>query len=190
MEGDIPVIVSANSEDAIRAVVRLRDEFGIRIILRGGSEAWKIAGFLAEENVPVILNSILSTPGQDQPYDLIYAAPSVLNQAGVKFAFSTGGASSARHIPFHAEMAVGYGLPKDVAHRALTIWPAEMFGRDDQLGTIEEGKIANLFVISGDPIDVRSVVSEVFIKGRLIPFDDRHTELYEKYNSRERGGGG
>ncbi len=188
MRGDVPAIVSANTEEEIRAAVALEEQYGIDVIIRGGREAWKIADFLAQNDVPVVLSSIQSTPGNEDPYDAIYAAPGVLNAAGVKFAFSTGGASSARHVPFHAELAVAYGLPLDAAHRALTIWPAEIYGVDNQLGTIEAGKIANLFVTTGDPLDVRSVVTEVFIKGRLLPFDDRHTELYEKYNSR--GGNG
>jgi imidazolonepropionase-like amidohydrolase len=68
--------------------------------------------------------------------------------------------------------------------QALTIWPAQMFNAADQIGTIEAGKMANLFIASGDPLDIRTQVSEVFIKGRRVPMDDRHTKLYEKYNAR------
>jgi imidazolonepropionase-like amidohydrolase len=111
----------------------------------------------------------------------------VLHEAGVRFAFSTGGSSNARHVPYHAALAVGYGLPKEVAMQALTIWPAQMFGADDQIGSIEAGKVATLFITSGDPLDIRSQVSDVFIKGRRVPMDDRHTRLYEKYNARPDG---
>lgn len=190
MRGEVPALVSVNTEEDIRNVVAFQEQYGIRVIVNGGREAWKVAEFLAENDVPVVLGSIQSTPGQNDPYDAIYAAPAVLTEAGVKIAFSTGGVSGVRHVPFHAQLAVGYGLPKDVAHRALTIWPAEMFGVDGMIGTIEEGKVANLFVTSGDPLDIRSVVSEVFVEGRLLPFDDRHSQLYEKYDSRGGNTGG
>jgi imidazolonepropionase-like amidohydrolase len=71
--------------------------------------------------------------------------------------------------------------------QALTIWPAQMFGAADQIGSIEAGKVATLFVTSGDPLDIRSQVSDVFIKGRRVSMDDRHTRLYEKYNARPGG---
>jgi imidazolonepropionase-like amidohydrolase len=87
-------------------------------------------------------------------------------------------------VPYHAALAVGYRLPKDAAMQALTIWPAQMFGAADQIGSIEPGKLANLFVASGDPLDIRTQVSDIFIKGRRVPMDDRQTRLYQKYNAR------
>ena len=102
----------------------------------------------------------------------------------MKFAFSTGGGSNARHVVFHAALAVAYGLPADVALKALTIWPAEILGADKEIGSIAKGKLANLFITSGDPMDLRTQVVEVFIKGRMLADDDRHSRLYAKYKSR------
>lgn len=187
VRGEVPALVSADTEEQIRAAVALQDSFGIRVIIQGGNEAWKVAELLAEKNVPVVLSSIQSTPAADAPYDAIYAQPGVLVRAGVKIAFSTGGASGARHVPYHAALAVAYGLAPDAAIKALTIWPAEIFGVADQLGTIETGKMANLFVAGGDPLDVRTQVTDVFVSGRLVPFDDRHTQLFEKYRVRPSG---
>ena len=184
VRGEVPALVSADTEDQIRGALGLQDTFGIKVIISGGDEAWKVREELARRNVPVVLGSIQSSPGGDDPYDAIYAQPGVLHRAGVKFAFSTGGAANARHVPYHAALAVAYGLPADAALMALTIWPAEIFGVADQLGTIEAGKIANLFIADGDPLDVRTQVSEVFIDGRRVPLDDRHRQLYQKYNSR------
>jgi imidazolonepropionase-like amidohydrolase len=184
VRGEVPALVSADTEDQIRGAIALQDTFGIRVIISGGDEAWKVREELARKNVAVVLGSLQSTPGNDDPYDAIYAQPGVLHQAGVKFAFSTGDASSARHVPYHAALAVAYGLPADAALKALTIWPAEIFGVADQLGTIEVGKIANVFVADGDPLDVRTHVSAVFIDGRQVPLDDRHSQLYQKYNTR------
>jgi imidazolonepropionase-like amidohydrolase len=186
VRGEVPALVSADSEEQIRGVIALADSFDIPVIVYGGSDAWKVAELLAEKQVPVVLGSIQSTPAADAPYDALYAQPGVLHRAGVKFAFSTGGASNARHVPYHAALAVAYGLPADAALRALTLAPAEMFGVGDQLGSIEPGKLANLFITTGDPLDIRSQVTEVFIKGRLVPPDDRHVRFYEKYNARPR----
>ncbi|HSJ30399.1 MAG TPA: amidohydrolase family protein [Longimicrobiales bacterium] len=184
MRGEVPALISADTDEQIREAVELGREFGIRVIINGGQDAWKVRDLLAQHNVPVVLGSIQSTPAADAPYDALFAQPGVLHEAGVKFAFSTGGSANARHVPYHAALAVGYGLPKDAAMRALTIWPAEMFGAADQIGTIEAGKLANLFVATGDPLDIRTQVSELFIKGRRVPMDDRHSRLYEKYNAR------
>ena len=108
----------------------------------------------------------------------------MLNDAGVKFAFSTGNGTNARHVAFHAALAVAYGLPSDAALKALTIWPAEMLGADKDIGSIATGKLANLFITTGDPMDLRTQVVEVFIKGRQVPDDDRHNRLYLKYKAR------
>jgi len=190
VRGDEPALVAADREEEIRGAVALADSFGLRIAISGGDEAWKVADLLARRNVPVILGSIQSTPAADAPYDAIYAQPGVLVRAGVKIAFSTGGASTARHVPFHAALATAYGLAPDAAMNALTIWPAEIFGVGDQLGSVEAGKIANLFIADGDPLDIRTDVSAIFIKGRSVPLDDRHTRLYEKWRGRPKGDGG
>lgn len=181
---EIPAIIPAQNEQAIRNAVAFGEKWGIRVVISGGLEAWKVRRFLAEKQIPVILSSIESVPGNNLPYDAIYAQPGLLYEAGVKFAFSTGNGSNARHVAFHAALATAYGLPVDGALKALTIWPAEILGADKQIGTIEQGKMANLFITDGDPFDLRTQVVEVFIKGRQVPDDDRHHRLYLKYKAR------
>ena len=183
-DGTVPALISANTEEQIEGALALADSFGIRPIILGGDQAWRIAGELARRNVPVILGSTMSVPANDEPYDAAYANAAALHRAGVKFAFSTGGAANVRHLPYHAALAVAYGLPAEAAWRALTVAPAEIWGVADRLGTLEAGKSADLFITSGDPLDIRSVVSEVFIEGKRIPMDDRHTRLYELWRSR------
>jgi imidazolonepropionase-like amidohydrolase len=182
--GEAPAIMMADTKEQMEGAIKLGEDFGMKVIINGGDEAYKIAADLARKNVPVILGSIRSQPGNDVPYDAIYAQPGVLHRAGVKFAFSTGDAANARHVPYHAALAVAYGLPGDVAMQALTLWPAQIWGVADRLGSIEVGKSADLFIASGDPLDIRTTVSDVFIAGKLIPKDDRHTRLFEKYNAR------
>jgi imidazolonepropionase-like amidohydrolase len=187
LRGEVPALISADTDEQIRAAVELGREYGMKVIINGGRDAWKVRELLADNDVAVVLGSIQATPADDAPYDAVFAQPGVLHEAGVKFAFSTGSAANARHVPYHAALAVGYGLPKEAALRALTIWPAEMFGAADQVGSLEPGKVANLFVASGDPLDIRTQVSDIFIKGRRVPMDDRHTRLYGKYNARPDG---
>jgi imidazolonepropionase-like amidohydrolase len=180
----IPAIVNANSEAQIKAAIAFGEKWNVNVIIQGGSEAFKVRRELATKKIPVILGSIESAPADDVPYDQIYAQPGLLYDAGVKFAFSTGGGANARHVMFHAALAVAYGLKPEGALQALTIWPAEMFGAEKEIGSIAQGKLANFFITTGDPMDLRTQVTDVFIKGRLVPDDDRHNRLYLKYKSR------
>ncbi len=181
---EIPAIIPAGNEQAIRNAIAFGEKWGVRVVISGGGEAWKVGKLLAEKNIPVILGSIESTPGNNVPYDAIYAQPGLLYEAGVKFAFSTGSGSNSRHVAFHAALAMAYGLPADGALKALTIWPAEILGADKEIGSIAPGKLANLFITTGDPMDLRTQVTDVFIKGRHVPDDDRHNRLYLKYKAR------
>jgi imidazolonepropionase-like amidohydrolase len=181
---EIPALIPANGEQGIRAAVDFGDQWGIKVVIVGGNQAWRVRQLLAQKQVPVILASLMQSVQANQPYDEIYAQPGLLNEAGVKFAFSTGGGANARHVVLDAALATAYGLPKDVALKALTIWPAEIFGAQKDIGTVEPGKLANFVITTGDPMDMRSQIIEVFIKGRMAPEDDRHHRLYLKYKSR------
>lgn len=179
-----PAIISANGEQAIRDAIAFGEKWGFRVVISGGAQAYKVRTLLAQKNVPVILSSIEASPDFNTTYDEVYAQPGLLNEAGVKFAFSTGNGSNARHVPFHAQLAVAYGLPEDAAIKALTIWPAEIFGADKDIGSIAQGKLANLFISTGDPLDLRTQITSIFIKGREVPDDDRQHRLYDKYKAR------
>jgi imidazolonepropionase-like amidohydrolase len=181
---EIPAIIPAGGEAGIRSAIEFGEQYGLKVVIMGGAQAYRARALLAQKNVPVILSSIQSVPQGNSPYDEIYAQPGLLHDAGVKFAFSTGGGANARHVPEHAALAVAYGLPLDAALKALTIWPAEIFGADKEIGSIAQGKMANLFVASGDPLDMRTQITHVFIKGRNVPSDDRHSRLYQKYRAR------
>ncbi|HEX9729464.1 MAG TPA: amidohydrolase family protein [Gemmatimonadales bacterium] len=175
MRGEMPVAFSANGAEEIMSAVHTAERFGLDAVIVGGRAAWEVADSLAATNVPVILGSILSNPGEDEdPFDAIYAQPSVLARAGVKFAFSTGDAANARNLPYHAQMAVAHGLDEETALRAMTLWPAQILGIDQEVGTLEAGKVANLFIADGDPMDVRTTIEQVFIRGRAIEMGTRH----------------
>ncbi len=186
MRGETPVIFDVTTADQIRGVLALADTFGIKVVLRGAREAWRLADSLAMRKIPVIVGPLTSVPDADDPYDMTYANPGVLARAGVKIAFQTSDAANSRNLPYNAALAVAYGLDADAALRALTINAAEIFGVADRYGSLAPGKVANVVVTTGDPMDVRSVVRHLFIRGQPVPLDDRHTRLYEQFRARPR----
>lgn len=184
VRGELPVMVEASSPDQIRGAIAFADSLKLKIIIRGARDGWQVADTLAARKIPVIVGPLTQAPSNDEPYDLVYANPGVLAGAGVQIAFQSSDASNSRTLPYHAALASAYGLNADEALRAVTINPARMFGVADRYGSLEVGKVANVFVATGDPLDVRTHVRHVFIRGEAIPFTDRHTELYEKFRAR------
>ncbi|AMY10328.1 N-acetylglucosamine-6-phosphate deacetylase [Luteitalea pratensis] len=186
--GEKPWLVRAGRERDIRdAVSFFVDTHKQKIVLVGAEEAWKVAALLAEKKVPVIVGPTQALPdSDDDPYDATMAAPAVLHKAGVTFALSTYSSSDARNLPYEIGTAVGFGLPRDVALRAITLAPAQILGLGAFVGSVEPGKIANLVVSRGDPLEIRSTITHVFIKGVPVSLETRHTQLYEKYRNRPR----
>jgi len=184
LKGEVPVIFDVSSADQIRGVLALADSFKLKVVLRGARDAWRVADTLAARGIPVIVGPTTQAPGPDDPYDALFAQPGVLAKAGVTIAFQTSSASDVRNLPYNAALATAYGLDMDEAIKALTINPAQIFGVADRLGSIEAGKVANVFVTTGNPLDVRSTVKHLFIRGQKIDLTDKHTELYERFRAR------
>ncbi|HEX6161847.1 MAG TPA: amidohydrolase family protein, partial [Vicinamibacterales bacterium] len=142
-----PMFVTANSEGDIREAVAFADRTGIRIVITGGLESPLVASLLKEKNIPVILGSVLSLPArEDAHHAATYKAAGELAQAGVTFAFGTGGAANNRLIPYEAAISVAWGLERERALRAITLDAAKILGVADRIGSLEPGKIANLFI--------------------------------------------
>jgi len=189
IEGDVPLIVSTSGTRAIKEAVEWGAEQGLRIVLLDSGDAWRVADFLAEHDVPVIVDNVLTMPSRpDEPYDSSYARAGLLHAAGVKFAIASGGAggdgTNVRNLPFHAGISAAFGLPREEALRAVTIYPAQILGLDQDLGSIEVGKIASLVVTDGDILEIRSHVLEEYIDGRPVDLSSKHTRLWEKYRDR------
>jgi imidazolonepropionase-like amidohydrolase len=184
VRGQMPIIVDANTVAQMRDVIKFMDSLKVKVIIHGASEGWQFADSLAARQIPVIMDGVTGVPGNDDPYDLVYSNPGVLQKAGVKLAFATGGASSARDLPYEVGLSIAYGLDAEEALKAMTIYPAQMFGVEKDYGSLEVGKVANVIVTTGDPIDIRTQIKEVIVKGRRMQFDDRHTKLYEQYRAR------
>ncbi len=185
VRGELPVLVFADHARDIRNAVEFCDKQKLKMILAGGEEAYKVKDLLRSKDIPVILRPMLSMPlEEDDPYDRQLSQPAELAAAGVKFAIASFDNSFARRLGQNAANAVAHGLPYDEALRAVTINPAQMFGLGSQIGTLEPGKLANLIVTSGDPLELTTDVKYLFIKGQLTSTNNRHKSLYEKYLNR------
>ena len=198
VRGDLPLMVHADDERQIKAAVQWAATNSYKIIVTGGRDAWKLAGLLATNKVPVIFERIYnqasalsSTPARDtHRYDVYFTAPETLHRAGVKVILSEGldgqAAATLRNLPYSAAQAVAFGLPEDEALKGITLYPAQILGVADRLGSIEAGKEATLFAADGDILDLRSHVKRMWIAGREVNLENRHTRLYEKYRARPR----
>jgi imidazolonepropionase-like amidohydrolase len=187
VRGERPVIMRADREVEIRASIRFADEMRLqRPIILGGNEAWKITSFLRDRNISVILTGVLDLPNrEDDYYDQLYASAARLQQAGVRFSISTGDTgANVRDLPYHAGMAAAFGLPRDEALKAVTLYPAQIMGAADRMGSIEPGKLANLVITDGDILEARTHIRHLFIAGRNVPITNRQTELFDQFRNR------
>jgi imidazolonepropionase-like amidohydrolase len=184
-EGRQPLFVQANSERDIRDAVAFGDRARVRIVIMGGLESPLVAPLLKEKNVAVVLGSVLGLPArEDAHHAATYRAAGELAQAGVKFAFGTGNYTNVRLIPYEAGISVAWGLSREHALRAITIDAAEILGIADVVGSLEVGKVANLAIWNGDPLEIRTPVPRVIVAGRDVGPRSKHVDLYERYSSR------
>ncbi len=186
VRGELPVLVFATRAREIRNAVEFCDKQKIKMILAGGAEAYKVKDLLRSKNIPVILQPSLTEPlDEDDPYDRSMTDAAELSEAHVRFALGSFDNSFARRLGQQAANAVAHGLPYDEALKSVTVYPAQIFGLADQLGTLESGKIANIIAVTnGDPLEITTDVRYLFIKGRLTSTDNKHKALYEKYLNR------
>lgn len=185
IRGEEPVIISADAERDIRAAIKFADEFKLKMILAGGDDVARVVSDLKQRDIPVILGPILSLPRrEDDPYDLLFTNAKTLHDAGIRFAIQSDEAHNARNLPYHAAACAAFGLPKEEALKAITIYPAQIFGVADKLGSLEQGKIANVIVTDGDPLEATTNVLRVFIGGEDISMETRQKLLYEKFKAR------
>lgn len=185
VKGEMPVIMSATRAEDIKGAVELADKYKLKLIIRGADEALEVAALLKEKNVPVIIGPSTDLPrGDDADYDETFSFAGKLHKAGVKFAFQSDNAAYSRSLPYEAGTTAAFGLPKEEALKAITIYPAQIFGVDDLVGSIEVGKIANLIVTDGDPLEFKTNIKHMFINGHPVSLSSKHTELYEKFKNR------
>jgi len=189
LDGAVPIMVDASEIRQIKEAIAWARREGVRMILNSSADVWRVTDLLKKHDIPVILGPILSDGfRRDEAYDTAYTMPLKLHEAGVKFCIVKGGggfgASSTRDLPHHAGMAAAFGLPRDIALKAITLYPARILGVGDHLGSIEAGKSASLVLTDGDLLEIRTNVLQEFIDGREVDLSNKHQRLYDKYRSR------
>src|SRR5688572_20920860 len=187
VRGERPIFFTVERERDIRSAAKFVADMKVKGIIVGGQEAWRAADELKRNNIPLIYTHIYSLPvREDDPYDSLFEAPSKMQQAGVKFAISTGDqGAEVRDLPYHAGLAGAYGLSQDEALKSVTLYPAQILGVADKIGSLETGKMANVVVTDGDLLDPRTNVKYLFINGRMVPLTSRHTELFDSFKDRK-----
>jgi imidazolonepropionase-like amidohydrolase len=181
LKGEMPVMANVREAREIRVALDVADSFNLKLILLNAHECDQMMKEIKERNIPILVGNIFTNPDETKPYDFYYKLPLRLYKNGIKFAIYYGGAHSVRNLPYSAAVAAAYGLPEEEALKSVTIYPAEILGVEDKVGSIEKGKLANLVIFTGDPLQVKSRVKHLIIKGKLIPLKNHDTELRDGY---------
>lgn len=188
INGDSPLMIEVNKKADILNAIKWSNDNNVKVILTGVSEGWRVVDSLVKYDIPVITGPVLQVPsrGSDR-YDVSYTNPGKMQQAGVKVAIRTNETENVRNLPFNAGFAAAYGMGVEEALKAVTIVPAEIFGISDNYGSLEKGKVANLFVCDGDPFETKTQLQYLFIRGWNVPLESRHTLLYDEFLERDPG---
>ena len=182
LAGTIPLFVSVNRRSDIRTTLALAGEFGVRVVIVGGAEAWQEAAALAAAKVPVIIDPVANQPAHFDALHTRGDAAVRLTKAGVTVAFSTFSAHSVRKLRQWAGNAVRAGLSKGDALAAVTRNPAKILGLPNR-GRVAVGGIADLVVWSGDPFELSTRVEALYIRGRTVSLEHRQRTLFERYRT-------
>lgn len=188
LEKKIPVLMHANDVQQIQAAVAWAEQENVNIVIIGGHDSWLATEILKRNNIPVIVTPIHRLPSRRwESYDSPFTLPKKLLDAGIRFCIAGhANGSNSRNLPYHAATAAAYGLPKDEALKAITLYAAQILGIDDRVGSLEVGKDATLIITNGDPLEITTNVEMEFIQGKKIQLTSRHTRLYEKYKEKYR----
>ncbi len=181
LDGKKPVVLAAEQPGDLETALELAREFKLRVILNHVEHAHKLLDMIAATKLPVIIGPIYAIPKEGERYDTVYRMPAELQKRGVKLAFASYDAHQSRNLPYAAGYAVAFGLPYDEALKAITLNAAEIWDLGDQLGSIDVGKTANLVVATGDPLDPKTDVKQVYIQGRTVSMETRQTRLRDQY---------
>ena len=181
LHGKKPVVLAAEEPNDVLTALDLANEFHLKVILSHVTHSASLLDKIAATKLPVIVGPIYEQPKESERYDAVFSLPAQLARRGVKIAFASFDAHMARNLPYAAGYAVAFGLPAEEALKALTINPAQMWGVDKDLGSLEVGKMGNVVVANGDPLEVKSDVKHVFIQGQEIPLVNKQTQLRDQY---------
>jgi imidazolonepropionase-like amidohydrolase len=189
LSGKRTVFFHAQDISQIRFSLNFAKRYNLKAVIVGGADAPLLADVLKQQGVPVIVTGIHKLPmRRGANYDDYYTVAAKLAQAGVQFCIARAGtdddAPNERNLPYEAAVAVTFGLPASEALKAITLYPAQILGVSDKLGSLEVGKLANFFVSNGDPLETTSQVEQAYIQGRLIDISTKQSRLTEKYQQK------
>ncbi len=181
---NIPLVMNVQRAADIQTLLRFAKKNNIRLIIKGGAEAWMVAKDLARANVPVILDPMNNIPGSFESLGQRIDNSALLHKAGVSLIFlgqgflNTHNAHTVRHS---AGLAVAYGVPYETALKAFTSTPARIFGGSNSYGKIMPGYNAELVIWDGDPLEVTSMAEQVVIGGSLVDMNSKAKRLRDRY---------
>ena len=186
IKGEVLALFMTYNEVTIRNALQIIKEYNLRGILYATADMLKFADQLAVKNIPVIWAGTMTMPKQWESYDLNYSTAAIaLSAKGVLFALTQKdwgpNNRDVRNLPITASMSVAHGLSEEEAIKALTIYPARILGVDDQIGSLEVGKTANVVIWNESPIQMRARVHTVIINGEIIPLTSFQTRLRDKF---------
>jgi imidazolonepropionase-like amidohydrolase len=182
LDRSTPLLFNVNRASDISVILGLATEFNIRAIIAGGAEAWMVANELAAANVAVILDGMNNLPGDFDRINARLDSASILVDAGVTVAFGAGARThNARNLTQSAGIAVANGLEWDAALATITLAPAQIYGVDALVGSIEVGKEADLVIWADDPLELSNYPEQVYIQGTAIRMQSRQTMLRDRY---------
>jgi imidazolonepropionase-like amidohydrolase len=186
LDGTLPVILSVEKAKDIELAIKFVQDEKINAIFRGCVQGGRVADKIKQAGIPVIVDNLYTGPLEPEDgYDGPFRNVGEMAKAGVQICFSTGfDPSTGKDLTYHAARAVAFGLDREEAIKALTINPARIFGIDDRVGSLKVGKDADLFVTTGDPLDLRSEVKHLFIGGKDMDLGNWWKTLYETWKKR------
>ncbi len=185
VRGEKTVFFRADTYKRILEAVNFAEVFGLKAAILGGGEAWKCAELLAEKEIPVIVTDVFTIPrSRFERFDAFYTNAAKLEEAGVLFCIATDGVQFARQLPIHAGFAVAHGLPEDAGLRSITIDAAKILGVDDEIGSLEVGKVADVIITTGNPMQAGTRTVGTFLAGRPVELSSLHERSYERFTAR------
>ena len=185
VRGEKPIFVESDTKQEIVDVLKFAEQEKLKIVLCGATDGWKVADKIKAANAAVIVGPSMRKPVEEyDTFDAPYANAGRLFEAGIKFCFRSDTASNSRNAPFEAAMAVAYGLPEKEGLRSVTLSSAEVLGVADRMGSLTVGKLANIIITDGSPLQPTTQIKGILIQGQPFQPESRQTRFYEKYKAR------
>jgi imidazolonepropionase-like amidohydrolase len=168
LKREIPLHAHAHRADDIATVIRIADEFNLRVVLIHCTEGHKIANHIAKAEVPAVIGPTIYWVSKPETRERGFFTAVELNKAGVKVALQTDSLTPMNYFPLLPMYVIKNGMSREDALKCVTINPAEILNIEDQVGSLEPGKDADIVIWSGHPFEFYSKVEQVFINGQEI----------------------